>query len=99
MGQTFKEKIHNHYLFDLEKQSGGTLDFGLAVNGSTVAVRSFSINGTGRMLKRLNHQTALAFPSNGFFFRYRFENNQVDMPITFHKFQAVYSETEVKPAP
>ena len=99
MGQTFKEKIHNHYLFDLEKQSGGTLDFGLAVNGSSVAVRSFSINGTGRMLKLLNHQTSLAFPSNGFFFKYRFANSQSDMPMTFHKFHAVYADTDRKPNP
>ena len=100
MDTIFKEKKQSEYLFDLERTAGANLSFGVSVNGSSFAARSFSIDGTGRMLKVLKHNTSsIAYPSTGFFFKYRLSGAELDKPVTFNKFGVVYTNTDIRPAP
>ncbi len=85
----FFKKDLMKFLIDIEKESGATLKIATSYNGGDFTEQSVSIDGTGRLLTNLN-----AVNKNGYYFRFRIKNDDLDKDLRLNNFGVVYKNSE-----
>ena len=96
LGDFYLEDKQQMFWLDTDKNStaGSTIGIGYSVNGSTYTSVSYSINGTGRLLRSIYKVPDTV--KNGFYFRYRFYNDGA-YNLTINSFAVVYRPSQVMP--
>lgn len=90
-GSNYFEKTLHEYVLDYERNSNATLSIGTSLNGGAFSNRMISIDGSGRSLKSLYN-----IDKYGKFFRFNFQNNEIDKRIKIHGFGAIYEPLPVR---
>ena len=97
MGDKYNEKNQIEYLVDVKKVSGANMTLGISVDGSSFVNKSFSIDGSGRLIRTLKlNPTNDGIKKAGKYFRYRFTNNELSKPSQVHGFGIYYTPTGVR---
>ncbi len=91
---TFLEKSQVQYLVDVQKNGGGSMLVGTSANSGSYTNISVDLSGNGRLFKSLYN---LSTPYTGFWFRYHFENSDLDKNWQLNRFGVVYTPTQTMP--
>lgn len=86
-GENYFNKTVSKVLLDGQKTTGGTLKFGISVDGSDFTERSISIDGSGRYTNVIQGID----PKSGKVHRYRLKMNQLDKEMVFDNLTPIYS--------
>lgn len=90
-GNGFYEKSLSEYLLDMEGNGGGTIQVGTSVDGRAFTNRTATMSGTDRMLKHLYN-----VDKYGKYFRFRFDENDLDKDWFMHAFIVGYNSIQIK---
>ena len=94
-GDKFFEKEAAEWMVDVDKEAGANLLLGTSVDGGSFIEQTVSLDGTGRLLKKLNWNANNIARKYFKTLKYRVRNNQLDKGLTFNALGVLYRNTLV----
>ena len=91
LGNIFTEKSIQEYQVFANRESGNNLTIYSYENGIPRSTYTVSLNGSGRAIKTINNVN-----DNGHYFKWRFENNQLDKGLNITNFGVLSTPTAIR---
>lgn len=89
-GNWMKEHLSEFWV-DADAENGNTFRLGTSLDGKAFTDNTFSLSGTGRILK-------IIYTPNGYarYFKWRFRNNDLDKGLGLNSFAVLYTPTDIR---